>query len=628
MGQRYAVLISSSHSPFCPEFFFDVVNMRQSLLDHGFLAGNIWLLYGSGSDYSSSSYPAVKYRPSPAITNLAATITNIQQIFTDLSQGTNGYPLLTDQDLLLVYTFDHGGDRDSANNAISVLCLNDGNMRADDFATAVNQVNYAYRIFWMQQCFSGGFVTHLANDRTVILTAASSTETAKPTDTEKESIADPTLGNVSYPHGEFNWHLLATLDGQTLSGTAVNADADGNSFLTMHEIFNYITTNDSRAETPQYDDGTRRLGDKLHLSFADLYMRDNLSDNGVEPTPGGGLSTSPDINHYRNQLLDPTTTLLSPSAIDRDDLFEDIEIGQSNWIYVRVRNRGYSATDANVDIYWTPSSALPTPSTWNYLGTINVPSVGPDSWTVGGPLEWASGDIPPENHYCFVALLTNAQDPSPDRSSVTDWNSFYDLIRGNNNVVWKNFDVHNMFAGSYATFDFQIQGWPKLETIGDLEIDLSSLPAGVEAELKLLKRLVKNADLEHMTLDQQSATYARFKMDCGMVCAIRKMSLKSSDISKATLTLKLPDSISDGFYDLWARQLVGGLEMGRITRRLAVGEFPYVGNRKSKELHLRGQCQWEKTMSNRNRVAFADVNHAISQAYNGCATCMPEIDTD
>lgn len=628
MGQRYAVLISSSSGPFYAEFYFDVVNMRQSLLNHGFAANNIYVLYGNGNDYTSAAYPAAKYNPTPDITDMSATITNIQQIFTDLSAGSNGFPQVTNQDMLFVYTFDHGNDEEPVGSPISVLCLNDGNMRADDFATAVDQVDCAYRIFCMQQCFSGGFIPHLTNDRTVILTAADDDEIALPADTESEIIADPVLGNVFYPHGEFNWHLFAALDGQTLDGTAVNADANANTFLTMREVFDYIAGIESRPETPQYDDGDRDMGERLHLSFADLCMRDNLSDTGIEPTASGGLSRSPDICHFRNQLLDPVATLLSPSALNNDTLFENVEEGQSNWIYLRVRNRGYTASDANVDLYWTRPSTLPTPASWNFIGTVPVPLTQPDQWVVAGPLEWPSDQLPDTKHCCFIALLSNAQDPAPDLNSVTNSASFTQLIRENNNVTWKNFDVDNLFGGGYANVEFQVQGWPRVSSVSDLELDLSALPPGVNADLKIVKRITESANPENMNQDHESTLFVQYKLDCNGICALRQMNLNPSDNTKATLTIQIPEDAVDGVYDVWVRQVIDNHEVGRITRRIAIGDHPYVGNRNTRELHIRGKCIWEKMMSGKNRVAFSDPDTAVNKGYNGCAYCMPEINTD
>ena len=38
---------------------------------------------------------------------------------------------------------------------------------------------------------------------------------------------------------------------------------------------------------------------------ADVYSRDNLQDTGVTPLANGGISMSPDVNHYQQQLADP-----------------------------------------------------------------------------------------------------------------------------------------------------------------------------------------------------------------------------------------------------------------------------------------------------------------------------------
>lgn len=627
MGQRYAVLISGdlAENGF-PEFFFDVVLMREMLIGNGFAANHIFVLYGDGADYNNAFYPAARYRPNPAITNLSATIANVQAIFSDLANGTNGRPQLTGDDLLFIWTFDHGGQipvTPGSPTLISTLGLRGGPMRADNFAAAVNAVPHAFRIICMQQCRSGGFIPYLSSDSSVILTAAEADHDAYPTDAVAER---EIIGGRIYPHGEFNFYLLAALNGRNLLGTLVNADSNASGFTTMKEVFNYVFSNDSDSATPQYSDGSRKLGDKLHLSFADLFMRDNLNDGGAEPSPNGGLSLSPDINHFRSELLDPEATLLAPGAMANGTLFEMIEIGQPNYIYVRVRNRGYSASDAVVNLYWTPPSTLPLPSSWNHLGSINVPSVAPDSVACGGPLVWTKG-IPERGHYCFVALLSNAQDPAPVLSSVTNPASFYDLVRLNNNVVWKNFDVDNLFAGSYSRIDFQIQGWPRRSLSGDLEIDLSSLPAGVSAELRLLKRLVVSAVPEGMEKIVGTMLYEKLKLTPGRLCALRNIALLPSDSTEGILEFVMSGDIADGVYDISMRQLIDGREMGRVTRRLAVGLHAYTANRMTREIH-RSNCEWVGKMNAKNKAGYPEVTLAIRHGYNGCRYCLPEFSTD
>lgn len=624
MGTRYAVLISGDLAENgYPEFFFDVVLMRQTLLHAGFATNNIFVLYGDGADYNSAWYPAARYRPGPPITDAAANISDVEDIFDDLVNGTNGRPQLTDDDLLFVWTFDHGDSITVGGSDMSTLCLRDGDMRADDFAAAVDQVPCAFRIFCMQQCFSGGFIPHLSNDHTVILTAASDSQIAHPSDNIAER---ETINGRIYPHGEFNFYLFAGLNSQDLLGNAVNADTNNNGFVTMREVFDFIVANESDPATPQYADGARDLGERLHLSFADLFLRDNLSDTGVEPSPGGGLSLSPDIHHFRNALLDPAATLLGGGAISDGTLFEDIEIGQPNQIYARARNRGYSASGAQIEIYWTHPSTLPTPASWNHIGAVTMPSVGVDQYGVGGPLEWPAEDIPAIGHYCFVGVLSNAQDPAPDLAVVSSANDFYDLIRENNNVVWKNFDVDNLFAGGYTQVEFWVQGWPRHRHRGALEIDLSALPAGVQVELRILKRLLVGAATERMSMAEETTLYAKFELESGHRCAIRSMPLEPSDRTEVVLTFILTDDLPDGAYDLFVRQLIDGREMGRVTRRIAIGDQPYTANRRTGEVH-RSDCAWVRKMSLRNKKPYTDPARAVARGYNGCRYCLPEIDT-
>lgn len=109
MGEKYAVLISGdlAESGYY-EFWYDVVLMREALINNGFQANNIYVLYADGNDFFDVDRPNPRYRPNPAITNLAANIADVNTVFNGLANGTGGYPQLTDDDLLFIWTFDHG----------------------------------------------------------------------------------------------------------------------------------------------------------------------------------------------------------------------------------------------------------------------------------------------------------------------------------------------------------------------------------------------------------------------------------------------------------------------------------------------------------------------------------------
>jgi hypothetical protein len=170
---------------------------------------------------------------------------------------------MTDQDLLFIWTFDHGSTR----RGHSTLNLMDGKMPDRSFARLVDQVPCAYRIICMQQCRSGGFIDDLRNDRTVILTACAADENAHRADSRDET---EVVGRTRYHHGEFNYYLLSALTERTPTGTKVNADADGDGSVTMREAFDFVAEQESDVATPQYDDGDSGLGERLGLSGTPL----------------------------------------------------------------------------------------------------------------------------------------------------------------------------------------------------------------------------------------------------------------------------------------------------------------------------------------------------------------------
>jgi hypothetical protein len=360
--------------------------------------------------------------------------------------------------------------------------------------------------------------------------------------------------------------------------------------------------------------------------YPDIFIRDNLQDEGLEPLVGGGISRSPDINHYRQELADPQATLGSSTAKGRDDLFEDVEKGQTNYLYVRLQNRGPVAGPAEIDLYWMRPSTLPTPASWNAIGSLSAASVAPGELRIVGPLSWSS--VPDEGHYCFVAVLgSSPHDPRPDLSSVTTIDEFYSLVRTSNNVTWKNFDVTDQFQGGFMRLDFEVRGWPRIPYAGDLELDLRGLPRSSQVTLRIVKRLTASAGLEHLEVEEETTYHCTLRAASATLAAVRDMPLRTSDCTLATLTVQLPDTVEDGSYELSVAQRIDGREVGRITRRLVVGDHPYVGNRRSREVHL-ANCDWVDTMSARNKVAYRDLDLALRHGYNGCRYCLPEHSTD
>lgn len=139
------------------EFWNDTFLMWEMLQTKGYFPENIFVLFAVGQDYPSTvpSY-APRYKPAEPntiVTDYSASIANVTNVFNGLRYGTGGFPQITNDDFLFVWTFDHGG----VSGGNSTLYLIDGVMTDVQFAALVNPIPANKKVYWMQQCFSGGF---------------------------------------------------------------------------------------------------------------------------------------------------------------------------------------------------------------------------------------------------------------------------------------------------------------------------------------------------------------------------------------------------------------------------------------------------------------------------------------
>lgn len=369
----------------------------------------------------------------------------------------------------------------------------------------------------------------------------------------------------------------------------------------------------------------------IGLPAHDLYLRDNLQDYGSEPLVGGGISCSPDIIIFNQELLDPEAELGTAAAQQSDTLGNPVASGQDNFIYLRVQNRGTQPTSGTARVFWANPSVLPAPASWTEItdaaNPIVIPAVNPQEMKIIGPVVWEKADIPGKGHYCFVGLINSGNDPAPDPATIHTIDDYYNFIRQSNNATWKNFDVTDILKNSLTSMGFSIQGWPRIKLSADLMIDLSQLPGDMQVTLRILKRLSSSASLVNAKLVRDAAIYQKFELVAGTQAFLCGMNLKTSDICQATLEIITPQQIPDGNYRLSVAELIDGKEMGRVTRMLALGEYPYLGNRRTREVHI-ANCDWAARTSRRNKEAYQDLESALKHGYDGCHYCLPEYSKD
>ncbi len=187
----------------------------------------------------------------------------------------------------------------------------------------------------------------------------------------------------------------------------------------------------------------------------DLYIKDKATDNGTEPNPDptGEFWVSQDI--WVRKLNDGITTHENPRG------------GFTNYIYVRVRNRGsmpsFSMSNVRLRTYWAKASGAlgwpnpfnggitgctPPASMGNVVGTTQIPAI-PAGGSVVLVFPWNAPT--PANYSCFgsdrfhFCLLARIETTtySPFGMTFPEGNNLWLNVKNNNNIAWKNVSVSN-----------------------------------------------------------------------------------------------------------------------------------------------------------------------------------------
>ncbi|MHB8809023.1 MAG: S8 family peptidase [Desulfobulbaceae bacterium] len=220
----------------------------------------------------------------------------------------------------------------------------------------------------------------------------------------------------------------------------------------------------------------------------DVYLRDAVGDTGVVPWVGS-ISASPDVIVRPSTVADSQLVYGEGSGTENSaTLGYEVESGQDNFIYVRVRNRGgAAATNVVATVYWSEVATLVTPSMWQLIGSVTFPLVPVgDVLTVSPALVWPKAGIPGPGHYCFVATLQHPNDPTPPIPGPLDWATFQDMIRAHNNVTWRNFNVVNLLPDepdATPSFAFKLAGAEDRALPFAFEVE-RKLPADAVLELE------------------------------------------------------------------------------------------------------------------------------------------------
>lgn len=312
----------------------------------------------------------------------------------------------------------------------------------------------------------------------------------------------------------------------------------------------------------------------------DVSLRDFVGDDG-NPHVSWDITQSPDIILRQSSVANPQGAFGQGSGTENNNALSDAaEKGQTNYVYVRVRNRGpRDASNVRATAYWSEPAALVTPSMWNLIGSTIIPTVPQgNALTVSDAIAWNT--VPATGHYCFVVLLDAATDPEPDRVALGNFDNYIALIRRENNVAWRNFEVidlvpdirgpENGEAGVRPETElrFVMPGADDRETQMELEVS-PKLPDGAEVELeipvKMLERMARRP--ENVSVDKRGKV-AKIKLKPRGRQRLGKTKFRKKSRDRLRLHVRLPGDLSRPHYDIVVRQLWRDTGVGTITFRL------------------------------------------------------------
>ena len=194
-------------------------------------------------------------------------------------------------------------------------------------------------------------------------------------------------------------------------------------------------------------------------TYADIYVRAALDDNGQIPYAGAFASLSPDIIPQQ-QTTQPlawfgTTWAQNPGL--------DVVGGVNNFIYVRGKNLGSTTSSGTVFLYSTPSSLLLDVSYWgnNPVSTgagpsaplvdlANNPQIAAGAICVGNSPFILNQPVPQGFHYCLIARLVTPSHPNPMPVSFRNTAAFVNWVTDNPNIAWHNINTVASTSGAVS----------------------------------------------------------------------------------------------------------------------------------------------------------------------------------
>lgn len=364
------------------------------------------------------------------------------------------------------------------------------------------------------------------------------------------------------------------------------------------------------------------------FSPADVYIRDSLSDTGVEPYPGSPLCYSPDIIIRQTAVADPQTAFADMTV---DPGSDNVEIGNDNYIYTRVHNKGTTNSDIHVRVYFAPLTTTCTPDQWECIGQIDFYDVPAGGDAVSDALVWENVPDPGSvGHFCIIASIEGFGDPHPDPVGISSASQYMDFIRDHNNICYRNVVFQNAFSDTSFAFDFVVAGFVGDETKFDLRIEREGVAIRAKVGLKLHHGMFKAPEVYLDNVVERTEKALRgfrfFELGEEESAAIKELVVPGSR-NTARLEVGIPaDAQPGGVYQLNVQQVVEGKVLGDFQ---VIGQVfdprgvEYIAVRDSHLVHKAG-CKGLGETNKQSWVPFESLNAAKAAGYDMALDCLDQ----
>jgi hypothetical protein len=362
---------------------------------------------------------------------------------------------------------------------------------------------------------------------------------------------------------------------------------------------------------------------------ADVYIRDSLTDAGIEPYIGASLCHSPDIIIRKSAVANPQTDFANMSV---DPGSDNVEIGNDNYIYIRVHNKGTTTTDIHANIYFAPLNTTCAPDLWEYIGQLDFYNVPAGADAISDALVWEHVPDPGAvGHFCLISSIEGAQDEHPDPAGISNASQYMQFIRDHNNICYRNVVFEDVLPDSTLSLNFFIPGFPGADTKFDLRVERDHLDIGANVDIRLHQSMFKDtrAHLDSVVerVDRKYNGARTFRFIGEKQTAIKNLVVKPGVRIPAKLYLDMPkDAVPGSQYKLAVQQIYEGE---------VIGEFHVEGNivdpKKVKFIAIRGEslvhkagCKCLKGRDKQHFVPFNSLQSAKSSGYDMALDCLDQ----